>query len=379
MMALKAAVSDGCVKSPQLVWNQATTSATSSKPQIWYAIVKKKKKKRNHHSSNFLLQDLKPGNLAVNQDCELKVCTVMDYSWISWRYLSIKYMIRRLFRSVVTPLLLFKILDFGLARSADAEMTGYVVTRWYRAPEVILNWMHYTQTGKTIVAVTYSSCCLRRCLGNVSDCLCCEGCCSLVRRSHLQGRFSVGCGLDGTLWVSSLLLHACVSCARLRRECGCSDNKPDFLEFASSRTAAWWSIMVLSTITIAADSQVHKAAGERGFTANIHLLWLRSANKIERNPQKMLYSPNLLISKAQWICCWHPPAPSCLKHPDGPLLVSHWCFLSLLSILVDIWSVGCIMAEMIHGKTLFKGKDCILSSAASLHSQPLEREVKSGF
>ncbi|XP_071372020.1 mitogen-activated protein kinase 13 isoform X2 [Centroberyx affinis] len=56
------------------------------------------------------LRDLKPGNLAVNQDCELKI------------------------------------LDFGLARSADAEMTGYVVTRWYRAPEVILNWMHYTQT-----------------------------------------------------------------------------------------------------------------------------------------------------------------------------------------------------------------------------------------
>lgn len=49
-----------------------------------------------------------------------------------------------------------QILDFGLARSADAEMTGYVVTRWYRAPEVILNWMHYTQTGKTIVAVTHS-------------------------------------------------------------------------------------------------------------------------------------------------------------------------------------------------------------------------------
>uniref|UniRef100_W5NEL3 mitogen-activated protein kinase n=1 Tax=Lepisosteus oculatus TaxID=7918 RepID=W5NEL3_LEPOC len=38
------------------------------------------------------------------------------------------------------------ILDFGLARQTDSEMTGYVVTRWYRAPEVILNWMHYTQT-----------------------------------------------------------------------------------------------------------------------------------------------------------------------------------------------------------------------------------------
>lgn len=46
-------------------------------------------------------------------------------------------------------ILLLQILDFGLARQADAEMTGYVVTRWYRAPEVILNWMHYTQTGKS--------------------------------------------------------------------------------------------------------------------------------------------------------------------------------------------------------------------------------------
>ncbi|XP_035258258.1 mitogen-activated protein kinase 12 [Anguilla rostrata] len=62
------------------------------------------------HSAGIIHRDLKPGNLAINQDCELKI------------------------------------LDFGLARQADSEMTGYVVTRWYRAPEVILNWMHYTQT-----------------------------------------------------------------------------------------------------------------------------------------------------------------------------------------------------------------------------------------
>ncbi|XP_026865802.1 mitogen-activated protein kinase 13 isoform X2 [Electrophorus electricus] len=62
------------------------------------------------HSAGIIHRDLKPGNLAVNQDCELKI------------------------------------LDFGLARHAEAEMTGYVVTRWYRAPEVILNWMHYTKT-----------------------------------------------------------------------------------------------------------------------------------------------------------------------------------------------------------------------------------------
>uniref|UniRef100_A0A3Q3L9Q7 mitogen-activated protein kinase n=1 Tax=Mastacembelus armatus TaxID=205130 RepID=A0A3Q3L9Q7_9TELE len=54
--------------------------------------------------------DLKPNNLAVNENCELKI------------------------------------LDFGLARHTESEMTGYVVTRWYRAPEVIFNWMHYSQT-----------------------------------------------------------------------------------------------------------------------------------------------------------------------------------------------------------------------------------------
>lgn len=56
------------------------------------------------------LQDLKPSNIAVNEDCELRI------------------------------------LDFGLARPTENEMTGYVATRWYRAPEIMLNWMHYHQT-----------------------------------------------------------------------------------------------------------------------------------------------------------------------------------------------------------------------------------------
>uniref|UniRef100_A0A8C3FK56 mitogen-activated protein kinase n=1 Tax=Chrysemys picta bellii TaxID=8478 RepID=A0A8C3FK56_CHRPI len=33
-----------------------------------------------------------------------------------------------------------------LPSPSPSSMTGYVVTRWYRAPEVILNWMHYNQT-----------------------------------------------------------------------------------------------------------------------------------------------------------------------------------------------------------------------------------------
>jgi len=62
------------------------------------------------HSAGIIHRDLKPSNLAVNEDCELKI------------------------------------LDFGLARQTENEMTGYVATRWYRAPEIMLNWMHYHQT-----------------------------------------------------------------------------------------------------------------------------------------------------------------------------------------------------------------------------------------
>lgn len=62
------------------------------------------------HSAEIIHRDLKPCNIAVNEDCELKI------------------------------------LDFGLARQRDDEMTGYVATRWYRAPEIMLQWMHYRST-----------------------------------------------------------------------------------------------------------------------------------------------------------------------------------------------------------------------------------------
>ena len=47
---------------------------------------------------------------------------------------------------------LFQICDFGLARVADPEhdhtgfLTEYVATRWYRAPEIMLNSKGYTKS-----------------------------------------------------------------------------------------------------------------------------------------------------------------------------------------------------------------------------------------
>ncbi|TRM60726.1 kinase-like domain-containing protein [Schizophyllum amplum] len=62
------------------------------------------------HSASVIHRDLKPGNLLVNADCELKIC------------------------------------DFGLSRgyeskpdeNASHHLTEYVATRWYRAPEIML-------------------------------------------------------------------------------------------------------------------------------------------------------------------------------------------------------------------------------------------------
>merc|ERR1712226_315345 len=67
------------------------------------------------HSANVLHRDLKPSNLLLNSNCDLKIC------------------------------------DFGLARVSDpghnheGVLTEYVATRWYRAPEIMLNARGYTK------------------------------------------------------------------------------------------------------------------------------------------------------------------------------------------------------------------------------------------
>ncbi len=64
------------------------------------------------HSANIIHRDFKPSNVLINEDCTIKLC------------------------------------DFGMSRNLkedDLTLTEYVVTRYYRAPEIMLSSHHYSK------------------------------------------------------------------------------------------------------------------------------------------------------------------------------------------------------------------------------------------
>nr|CAD7406545.1 unnamed protein product [Timema poppensis] len=96
------------------------------------------------HSANVLHRDLKPSNLLLNTTCDLKACVASTEPKGPMPLSPI--------RATGLRCCLMTICDFGLARVADPDhdhtgfLTEYVATRWYRAPEIMLNSKGYTKS-----------------------------------------------------------------------------------------------------------------------------------------------------------------------------------------------------------------------------------------
>jgi tRNA A-37 threonylcarbamoyl transferase component Bud32 len=76
------------------------------------------------HSCRVLHRDLKPSNLLVNSNCDLKIC---DFG-----------LARGLHKDPADPS------SLGSSDSGTLLLTEYVVTRWYRAPEIMLACHEYS-------------------------------------------------------------------------------------------------------------------------------------------------------------------------------------------------------------------------------------------
>ncbi|KAK6462794.1 serine/threonine protein kinase [Scheffersomyces coipomensis] len=99
--------------------NKVIQSHTFTEAHVQYFTYQLLRGLKYIHSANVIHRDLKPSNILINERCDLKIC------------------------------------DFGLARLDTSKsdsipnvpqtaLTEYVVTRWYRAPEIMLSSCQYS-------------------------------------------------------------------------------------------------------------------------------------------------------------------------------------------------------------------------------------------
>jgi serine/threonine protein kinase len=81
---------------------------------------------RHMHSAGIVHRDLKPANLVVDSQCRLKICDLG--------------LSRHIADSLAVP------------EGEDAKFTDYVVTRWYRAPELLMGSKRYSKKVDTWAA-----------------------------------------------------------------------------------------------------------------------------------------------------------------------------------------------------------------------------------
>jgi len=118
---------------------------------------------KHMHSGNLVHRDIKPSNILVNENCTIKVCDFGLARCITENESTPIPGCSELIRSQTEDL------DVQLQRTNFRKsLTRHVVTRWYRAPEVIL--LHQTREFLAVIDIWAIGCILSELFQMITEC-----------------------------------------------------------------------------------------------------------------------------------------------------------------------------------------------------------------